>query len=137
MNMNIWRSCPKQLGIIWCKKQPFIIGKFLPKKEKKNWKLKNEVMLKVFKSLKWGIFILFLSDFISNPQCLPKNMERWLKFCNSYLVYIQIWLNLPKMIINFSTSSYGWSPFWLQFFFLNKKDWYEGEGSYANSLSWY
>jgi len=27
MHMNIWRSCPKQLGIMWGKKQTFFIGK--------------------------------------------------------------------------------------------------------------
>jgi hypothetical protein len=36
MNMNIWRSCPKQLGIMWRKKQPFFIGNFLPKNNNNN-----------------------------------------------------------------------------------------------------
>jgi hypothetical protein len=43
-----------------------------------------------------------------------KNIKSWLNICTSYLVYSQIWLNFPKMIAIFSTSSYGWSPLWLQ-----------------------
>jgi hypothetical protein len=29
-------------------------------------------------------------------QCVTKNNEEWLKFFISYMVYSQIWLNLPR-----------------------------------------
>jgi len=29
-------------------------------------------------------------------QCVAKNINKALKFCTSYLIYNQIWLNLPK-----------------------------------------
>ncbi len=45
-----------------------------------------------------------------------KKKSRWTKICISYLVYCHIWLNLlPEEDCHFfSTSSYGWSPLWLQ-----------------------
>jgi hypothetical protein len=34
--------------------------------------------------------------FVFGFQCVAKDMEGWLKFCTSYMVYSHIWLNLPK-----------------------------------------
>jgi hypothetical protein len=53
-----------------------------------------------------------ISSFVS--QCVAKNIEGWLKFCISYMIYSQIWLNLPRMTVTFSTSSNGWSPLWVK-----------------------
>jgi hypothetical protein len=46
-----------------------------------------------------------ISIFVS--QCVAKNIEGRLKFCISYMIYSQIWLNLPRMTVTFSTSSNG------------------------------
>jgi len=29
-------------------------------------------------------------------HCVAKNMEGWLKICTLFLIYNQIWLNLPR-----------------------------------------
>ncbi len=44
-------------------------------------------------------------------HCVAKNIEGWFFNKTSYLGYIQICLNFPKMITIFSTSSNGDSPF--------------------------
>jgi len=74
-------------------------------------------------------FLIIFARFHIWSSMFTQKYETMIKvFVNPYLVYIQIWLNLPKMIINFSTSSYGWSPFWLHFSFLNKKRLVGGKG---------
>ncbi len=46
-------------------------------------------------------------------HCVAKNIEGWIEICTSYLIYSQIWLNLPHDHHIFYTFLSRGSPFWL------------------------
>ncbi len=58
-----------------------------------------------------------------------KYFKRWLNICALFLVYSQIWLNIPRDGFHFfAASSYGWSPHWL---------WTDKKKTQTRSKSWW
>jgi hypothetical protein len=74
-------------------------------------KFRQGVKLKI-KKWNWSEIEVFNCQIsrenLVNDRCVTKNIERWLNFYTSCLVYSQIWLNFLGMIATFSASSYGW-----------------------------
>jgi hypothetical protein len=45
--------------------------------------------------------------------CIVKHIEGWLKIC-SWIIARFGWMLFLRTIVTFSTSFYGWLPFWVQ-----------------------
>jgi len=84
----VWSSLFFKL-VIYCRKVKF---KFLRKSHFGDFQSRK----------KWGKTIKNHQIHICGFHCAAKHTEAWIKICASFLVYSQIWLNLPRDDCHFS-----------------------------------
>jgi hypothetical protein len=70
----------------------FLLGKF---HQKENFKFQKIKKWNEFGGCQWPNFFMF------SFECVAKDIEGWLLFCTSYLVYSQFWLNVSESDCHF------------------------------------